>query len=156
MSHTPVICRIFLSCASLCLAYPAFAGSEPVLRQQLFESDKAAALAGFDAAQKQACLKAFDSRYQSHYTLIGALAFDEPLSQGVYDRLFWKGEGSLHRGLAFTGFVTDSAGAKAGKLVCYYATTDYRLDFQGAYLLPLPAQGMADAAAPSLTLSSKE
>lgn len=114
----------------------AWADNDGGLRQKLFDKDKASALVDFDAVQKQACLKAFDSRYQSQYTLSDVLAFNEPLSLSAYDRLFWKGKGSVQRGLIFTGSVKDRSGVKAGSLVCYYATTDDRLDFQSAYVLP--------------------
>lgn len=133
---------IFLG-VSVCAS--AWAGNEGDLRQKLFEMDKARALSGFDAAQEQACIRAFGSRYQSRYALSGALAFDESLSLSAYDRLFWKGQGNLRRGVIFTASVSDSSGAKAGNLICYYATTDFRLDFQSAYVLPLPTQGMTVA-----------
>lgn len=122
------------------MSSPALAETESDLRQKLFETDKVAALADFNPVQKQACLKALDTRYQSHYRLSGALAFDERLSMAAYDRLFWKGDGNLQRGLIFTGAVEDQSGAKAGNVLCYYATTDYRLDFQSAYVLPLRAK----------------
>lgn len=134
-----ILSCVSLSCVSLsCVSggAAAWAADEGSLRQKLFEMDKAAALAGFDAMQKQACLKALHSRYQSRYTLSDALAFNEPLSLGAYDRLFWKGQGNVHRGLIFTGSVTDPSGARAGSVVCYYATTDDRLDFQSAYVMP--------------------
>jgi hypothetical protein len=136
-----IVYHQILFCAGLCIGSPAWADNESNFRQKLFEMDKVAALADFDTTQKQACLKAFNLRYQSQYTLSGALTFDEPLSLGTYDRLFWKGEGSLHRGLIFTGSVTDRSGAKAGNLICYYATTNDRLDFQSAYVLPLKTKG---------------
>jgi hypothetical protein len=140
----------------------AWAGDETNLRQKLFEMDKVAALVDFDTAQKQACVSAFSSRYQSRYALSGALTLNEPFSLAAYDRLFWKGEGSLRRGLIFVGSVTDHAGDKAGSLLCYYAITDYRLDFQSAYVLPLKpeesaaAGGQGNTRSSLITLSSKE
>lgn len=140
---------------SLCAALPSWAASdESQRRQTLFEMDKTAALADFDSAQQQACLQAFRSRYSAHYTPSGALAFNEALSLIGYDRLFWKGERSSHRGLIFTGMVRDEAGTEAGHVLCYYAITDYRLAFQSAYMLP---KRLDDARAATLTsLSSKE
>ena len=99
--------------------------------------DKDAALANFDKTQEQACVNAFNLRYKSQYTLNSALAFDEQLSRDSYDKLFWKGQGNFHRGLIFTGAVTDWSGGKPGNLICYYATTDSRLDFQSAYVMPI-------------------
>jgi hypothetical protein len=133
------ILGIFLA-AGLCA--PAWADTEANVRQKFFEMDKAAALSSFDTAHKQACIDAFHSRYQSQYVLSDALTLDEPLSLAAYDRLFWKGKGSLQRGLIFTASVNDRSGAKAGNLICYYATTDFHLDFQSAYMLPLQMKGM--------------
>lgn len=127
----------FLLCAGLCIGSPAWADNESDVRQKHFERDKAAALAGFDAVQKRACVKAFNARYESQYILSDALTFNEPLSLAAYDRLFWKGSGEARRGLVFTGAVVDKSGAKAGNLLCYYSTTDDRLDFQSAYVVPL-------------------
>ena len=152
-----------LFCAGLCIGSPALANNENHLRQKLFEADKVAALADFDTTQKQACIKAFNTRYQSQYTLSSALNFDESLSLDAYDRLFWKGDGSLQRGLIFTGSVTDKSGLKAGNLICYYAITDYRLNFQSAYVLPVKTKDAAIAPKEKaavrtslMTLSSKE
>lgn len=122
------------SCIGLCIGLPAWADNDSNLRQKLFEMDKAAAIADFDAMQKQACINAFTARYQSRYSLNGDLTFNEPLSLEAYDRLFWKGKGNLRRGLLFTGYVTDKSQAKSGNLICYYAMTDNRLDFQSAYI----------------------
>lgn len=144
---------LFLFLATLlCLGSPVWAAGEVPLRQKLFEADKSAALAGFDAAQKQACVKAFNARYQSQYTLSGALAFDEHMSLIAYDRLFWKGESSVQRGVIFDAAVNDKSGAMAGHVMCYYAITDYRLDFQSAYMLPLH---MKDPAAPQASLKKE-
>lgn len=126
-------------CTILCIVSVstiAWADNESSLRQQLFEMDKASALANFDKEQKQACIKAFNSRYESQYNLRDNLAFNEPMSLVAYDKLFWKGGGNLQRGLLFTAAVNDKAGAKAGNLICYYAIIDSRLDFQSAYMLP--------------------
>lgn len=162
-AHFSIVYLVILFCTVLCIGSSAWAGNESNLRQKLFEIDKAAALADFDTTQKEACIKAFNVRYQSQYTLSDALTFDEPLSMIAYDRLFWKGKGSLQRGLIFAGSVTDSSGVKAGNLLCYYATTDYRLDFQSAYVLPLQTEeaevasnGNGTVQASLITLSSKE
>ncbi len=136
LSCITIISHGLAFCTALCLSAPAWADSESDMRQKLFEMDKVSAIAGFDANQQHACLQAFNARYASRYRVKDALAFNEPLSQGAYDRLFWKGEGSVHRGLIFTGVATDTAGVKAGNVVCYYATTDDHLDFQSAYMLP--------------------
>ena len=138
----------------LCISTAAWADNENNLRQKLYEIDKHTALTEFNDTQKQACLKAFTQRYQSQYNLQGELAFNEPLSMGTYDRLFWNGNGSLHRGLIFAGSVTNHSGDKAGSLVCYYAITDYRLDFQSAYVLPLNVS--EKAASLPLTLAERE
>jgi hypothetical protein len=135
--HSSLACLAAVFCASLCAPAPASADNDGGVRQKLFEMDKASALSGFNAAQKQACTNAFASRYQSQYTISDALKFNEQLSLAAYDRLFWKGKGSLQRGLLFTASVNDSSGAKAGSLVCYYAVTDNHLDFQSAYVLPV-------------------
>lgn len=139
-----IVCLTLFACTGLGMASPALA-YEGSLRQKLFEMDKVAALADFDAGQKQACINAFRLRYPSQYTLHDSLAFNESLSLAAYDRLFWKGNGSSQRGLIFTGTVTDPSGAQAGNLLCYYAITDYRLDFQSAYVLPLRSKGATAA-----------
>jgi hypothetical protein len=132
-----------LASVSIVPAIPsAWADNESNVRQKFFEMDKAAALSSFDTTHQQACIDAFNSRYQSQYVLSDALVFDEPLSQVAYDRLFWKGKGNLNRGLIFTASVNDRSGAKAGNLICYYAITDFRLDFQSAYMLPLQMKRM--------------
>ncbi len=145
----------------VCIGLPASADNEGGLRQKLFEMDKQAALASFDTSQQRACIEAFDSRYQSEYRLNGTLTLNEPLSRIAYDRLFWKGESSVQRGLIFDASVTDRSGSKAGKVICYYAVTDYRLDFQNAYMLPLPMKeaasgGRSTIQASSINLLSKE
>ena len=152
---------VYLALASLCLCSPALADNESSSHQQYFEKDKDAALAHFDKTQEQACVNAFNSRYKSKYTLNTALAFDEPLSRGAYDQLFWKGQGSFHRGLIFTGSVSDWSGNKPGNLICYYAITDSRLDFQNAYIVPVqkkeggaPLVSMIQSSL--ITLSSRE
>ncbi len=129
-----IICTIL---CIICISSVSWAGNQSNLRQQLFEMDKAAALANFDNTQKKSCIKAFNSRYQSEYTLSNELAFNEQLSLDTYDKLFWKGDGSSQRGLLFTAAVDDKSGVKAGNLVCYYAMTDYHMDFQNAYVMPL-------------------
>ncbi len=150
-----------LLCAALCLSAPAFA-DETNARQKLFDMDKDTALSSFDATQQQACLKAFNTRYKAEYTIDGTLAFDEPLSKVVYDRLFWKGQGNFQRGLIFAATVNDRTGSKAGNLMCYYSTTDSRLDFQSAYVLPVQMKQASDTPAGNMihaslvTLSSKE
>ena len=107
-------------------------------------------------------MKAFDQRYQAKYILTSPLAFDESMSQITYDLIFWKGEGSLHRGLVFSASVKNQSGADAGNMICYYATTDDKLDFQSAYLLPLPIRQNATISSDkntiqaSLTISSME
>jgi hypothetical protein len=136
MSHAQALLANILFCTGLCIGLPAWAYNEHNVRQ-FFEMDKAKAHADFDRTQEQACLKAFTLRYHSQYTLNSALTFDERLSQIAYDQLYWKGEGTFHRGLIFTGSVTDWSGGRPGTLVCYYATTDSRLDFQSAYVMPI-------------------
>jgi hypothetical protein len=138
-ASVPIVSTILL-CMGLCAS--ARADNEGNGRQKFFEMDKAAALSSFNTAHKQDCIDAFNSRYQSQYVLKDALTLDEPLSLAAYDRLFWKGTGSLQRGLIFTASVNDRSGAKAGNLICYYAITDFHLDFQSAYLLPLQLKGM--------------
>ena len=135
--RSSLACLATIFCAALCASAPANAESDGGVRQKLFEMDKAYALSGFNATQKQACTNAFTSRYQSQYTISNELAFNEQLSLEAYDRLFWKGKGELQRGLLFTASVNDSAGVKAGSLICYYAVTDNHLDFQSAYVLPV-------------------
>ncbi len=159
----PTIYLQIFFCIILCIGAPARADNQHDLRQKIFEMDKAAALADFDAAQKQACVQALNARYPSQYALSETLALNEAFSQAAYDRLFWKGEGNLQRGLLFTGSVTDQSGSKAGNLVCYYAITDYRLEFQSAYVLPLQAAKAKaasgvneDVPSSSITLASRE
>lgn len=120
-------------CLSFCIVTPSWAD----MRQELYKMDKNLAITGFNQAQKRACIKAFHARYPSQYTLNGDLAFDEPLTLATYDTLFWKGRGSFPRGLLFTAPVTDESGSQSGNLVCYYATTESRLDFQSAYVIPM-------------------
>jgi hypothetical protein len=157
------IISAFFWVAALCISTPVLATNESTLQHKLFEIDKAAALAEFDTTQKQACLKAFNARYHSQYTFNDTLTFNESMSLGAYDRLYWKGKGNFQRGLIFTGSVTDPSGAKSGNLICYYATTDDRLDFQSAYVLPLQttkaavaSNGNSNTQASLITLSSKE
>lgn len=143
-------------CTILCIlsfSTAVWADNQSNLRQQLFEMDKGAALANFDSTQKQSCIKEFNSRYGAEYTLNDALAFNEPLSLAAYDKLFWKGGGSSQRGLLFTAAVSKS-GVKAGDLVCYYAMTDYHMDFQNAYVMPLQIEETVIAS--NLTNSRKE
>lgn len=132
-----IICTIL---CIICFSTAVWADNQTNLRQKLFETDKTAALANFDSAQKQSCVKAFNSRYQSEYTLSNELAFNELLSLAAYDTLFWKGGGSSQRGLLFTAAVNNKSGVKAGNLVCYYAMTDHHMDFQSAYVMPLPTE----------------
>lgn len=141
----------------------ASAGWAQNVREKLFEQDKAAALADFNATQEKACVKELNRRYQSRYSLNDALSFNEPFSLAAYDNLFWKGKGGVQRGLIFTAPVADRAGGTGGKLICYYAMTDNRLDFQSAYVLPIqqdPAQTAlrekALAPSRSITLASKQ
>ncbi len=129
-----IICTIL---CIICISSVSWAGNQSNLRQQLFEMDKAAALTNFDSAQKKSCIEAFNSRYGSKYALNDSLSFNEQLSLDTYDKLFWKGDGNLQRGLLFTASVTDKSGDEAGNLICYYAMTDYRMDFQNAYVMPL-------------------
>lgn len=140
MTNTRTIAAGILFCAGLSIGSSVWAANETDLRQQLFQADKDTALTDFSKTKKHACIKAFTARYHSQYTISEALAFNEGLSRSAYDRLFWKGNGGLQRGLIFTAAVNDKSGTKAGNLVCYYATTNARLDFQSAYVMPLQAQ----------------
>lgn len=149
-----IICTIL---CILCFSTAVWADNQANLRQKLFEADKVAALASFDNAQKQSCIKAFNSRYGAKYSLSDKLAFNEPLSLAAYDTLFWKGGGSSPRGLLFTAAVNDRSGGKAGNLICYYSMTDSRMDFQSAYVLPLQIEETVVASNLNVTnLSRKE
>lgn len=141
---------LFLSTGS-----SAWAGNEANQRRMLFEADKSNALATFDASHQQACLTAFRARYESKYSFGDALAFNEAWSQAAYDTLFWKGNGDAPRGVIFTGAITDAAGAEAGRLACYYAMTDGRLDFQSAYVLPAQP-GEAKTASRDISIASRQ
>src|SRR4051812_44560268 len=91
---------------SLLTATAASADTADSSRRKLYEIDKNAALGEFGTAEQSACLQAFEARYRRLFTLDGTLAFSDRVSETVYDRLFWNGDGSMRRGVAFTAPVS--------------------------------------------------
>ena len=123
------------------VSLPACADTPSSVRQKFYEIDKAAALGEFGDTEKSACLQAFQGRYQQRVQRDGDLAFSDRVSETIYDRLFWNGDSSLRRGVAFTAPV--SSGERHGTLICTYAITDHRLAFQNAFVLPIDSSQIA-------------
>jgi hypothetical protein len=126
---------------ALALAFLPADGQAAPVREQLFARDSAQARAHFGEPQRKACMAALTARYGNAYRPLRAPAFDEGVSQVVYDTLFWTaGDRALARGVAFSAPLEPNGGGAPATLLCYFALQPRGLALQNSFVLPAPLQ----------------